>query len=231
MGAGTIAITGFRRRLLGDRASTLRPTSASILVMAVYFWWVLRNTLGWILILISFVAGPLVPGPGGIPLFLIGFALITFPGKRRLTARVLRGRPIRPAGNGFTLIAAGVSLLIAAFMILLVRDWSGWPAHAFAHGPVLVLILWLNVALQWRPDVVLLDIGLPGLDGYEVARRLRSELEMQDVRLIALTGYGRDTDIALAREAGFDAHLVKPCDFDELEKLMAATPTSSSKTR
>jgi PAS domain S-box-containing protein len=82
----------------------------------------------------------------------------------------------------------------------------------------------LKVALHWRPDIVLLDIGLPGLDGYQVARRLRSDPTLgnagQSMRLIALTGYGRDTDIALAREAGFDAHLVKPYELDELERLL-----------
>jgi CheY-like chemotaxis protein len=88
----------------------------------------------------------------------------------------------------------------------------------------------LRVAQQWRPDVVLLDIGLPGLDGYEIARRLRaaaggSPAQLAGMRLIALTGYGRDTDVALAREAGFDAHMVKPYDFDELERLMVLPRT------
>lgn len=84
----------------------------------------------------------------------------------------------------------------------------------------------MKTAQQWRPDIILLDIGLPGLDGYEVARRIRSapELDLRKARLIALTGYGRETDIDLAREAGFDAHLVKPCEFNELEKLMRAPP-------
>jgi PAS domain S-box-containing protein len=80
----------------------------------------------------------------------------------------------------------------------------------------------LTAASEWGPDVVLLDIGLPGLDGYEVARRLRSnpEFEQRKVKLIAISGYGRDTDKALAREAGFDAHLLKPLDFDELERTL-----------
>ncbi len=77
----------------------------------------------------------------------------------------------------------------------------------------------LKSAEQWRPDVVLLDIGLPELDGYEVARSLRSNPEYKP-KLIAITGYGRDHDKALAREAGFDAHMVKPYDFHELEKLI-----------
>ena len=87
----------------------------------------------------------------------------------------------------------------------------------------------LKVAQQWRPDVVLLDIGLPGLDGYEVARRLRTTfLDGADSgkafqgRIIAVTGYGRDSDIDRAREAGFDAHLVKPFELNELEKLMTS---------
>ncbi len=88
----------------------------------------------------------------------------------------------------------------------------------------------LEVALQWRPDIVVLDIGLPGLDGYEVARRLRSDPATKTVHLIALTGYARDTDIALARAAGFDAHLAKPVEFGELEKLMASHPAHAKLT-
>ncbi|MFN0131546.1 MAG: response regulator [Phycisphaerales bacterium] len=92
----------------------------------------------------------------------------------------------------------------------------------------------LRMAQHWRPEIVLLDIGLPGLDGYEVARRLRTDAGPEGgeagtrtrggsrMRLIALTGYGQDADIALAHEVGFDGHLVKPCDFDELEKMMTA---------
>lgn len=82
----------------------------------------------------------------------------------------------------------------------------------------------LSMAQEWQPDVVLLDIGLPGLDGYEVARRLRHDLKTgstaKRMRLIAVTGYGSQGDIALAREAGFDGHLVKPVDFKDLVKMM-----------
>jgi CheY-like chemotaxis protein/anti-sigma regulatory factor (Ser/Thr protein kinase) len=82
----------------------------------------------------------------------------------------------------------------------------------------------LAAAVQWRPDIVIMDIGLPGLDGYEVARRLRNDPTLgksgEKMRLIALTGYGQLTDIALAHEAGFDAHLTKPYELDDLEKLL-----------
>jgi PAS domain S-box-containing protein len=106
---------------------------------------------------------------------------------------------------------------------LRLKGYSVQSAHTGPDG--------LKAVQQWRPDVVLLDIGLPGLDGYEVARCLRSDRALGDasksMRLIALTGYGRDTDVELALEAGFDAHLVKPYDFDELEKLMM-TPLPAS---
>src|SRR5260221_2403532 len=66
-----------------------------------YLWLVLKNVIGWVMILGSGPVGLAVPGPGGIPLFLIGFALISFPGKRRLTARVLKGKPIDPASPNY----------------------------------------------------------------------------------------------------------------------------------
>jgi CheY-like chemotaxis protein len=72
-----------------------------------------------------------------------------------------------------------------------------------------------------RPDFVLLDIGLPDLDGYEVARRLRKIDRLEDVGLFALTGYGRPDDLERARVAGFDGHFVKPLDFGELERTLA----------
>jgi PAS domain S-box-containing protein len=76
----------------------------------------------------------------------------------------------------------------------------------------------LEVAAAFNPDVALLDIGLPAMDGYELARRLRECPSVaKPLRLIALTGYGRDTDRARAREAGFDAHMVKPIDLSALD--------------
>ncbi|MPZ45977.1 MAG: response regulator [Betaproteobacteria bacterium] len=79
----------------------------------------------------------------------------------------------------------------------------------------------LRLACSLRPDVVLLDIGMPGMLGYEVARRLRSLEEAAHAMLIAVTGYGRESDVAKARDAGFDHHLVKPVDFDKLRSLLA----------
>lgn len=81
----------------------------------------------------------------------------------------------------------------------------------------------VKVATQWRPDFVLLDIGLPDLDGYEVARRLRAEPEIRSIRLIAVTGYGTEHDVAQARAVGFDGHITKPVEFSELLTMMAAS--------
>lgn len=80
----------------------------------------------------------------------------------------------------------------------------------------------LEAAHQFRPEVVLCDIGLPGMDGYAVARRLREDPGTASSRLVALTGYGRDEDRQLAEEAGFDLHLVKPVAPDELRQHLQA---------
>jgi PAS domain S-box-containing protein len=80
----------------------------------------------------------------------------------------------------------------------------------------------LEMAAAFRPDVVLLDIGLPGLDGYQVAQRLREDPAMAGVTLIAASGYGQEDDLRRSREAGIDRHLVKPVDLGELQELLAA---------
>jgi CheY-like chemotaxis protein len=73
-----------------------------------------------------------------------------------------------------------------------------------------------------RPDIVLLDIGLPGLSGFEVAQRIRQQPALAGLGLVAVSGYGLDGDRQKAREAGFDAHLLKPVAFDELLHLLAS---------
>jgi two-component system CheB/CheR fusion protein len=78
----------------------------------------------------------------------------------------------------------------------------------------------LVAAHAFHPDIVLLDIGLPYMDGYEVARQLRATSELAPMRIVALTGYGQEEDRRRAVEAGFDAHLVKPADPDELQHVI-----------
>jgi PAS domain S-box-containing protein len=79
----------------------------------------------------------------------------------------------------------------------------------------------LEAALEFRPDVALLDIGLPGMNGYEVAQRMRQEPRLQNTVLVAITGYGQRSDRRRSEEAGFDHHLVKPLDIDALRQLLA----------
>jgi CheY-like chemotaxis protein len=74
---------------------------------------------------------------------------------------------------------------------------------------------------RFRPDVALVDLGLPGIDGYDVARGARNGAHGRHVRLVALTGYGQAADQRRALEAGFDVHLTKPVDPSTLEKLLA----------
>jgi two-component system CheB/CheR fusion protein len=81
----------------------------------------------------------------------------------------------------------------------------------------------LEAIKVFRPDVALLDIAMPGMDGIELASRLRSDPTLQDLLLIALTGYGRDEDRERSRRAGFNAHLVKPVDIAALNALLADT--------
>jgi PAS domain S-box-containing protein len=83
----------------------------------------------------------------------------------------------------------------------------------------------VGVAQAHQPDIILLDIGLPGMDGYEVVRRLRTEECCKDALIIAVSGYGQPEDLRRSREAGFDDHLVKPVDYDALMTLFA--PKSS----
>jgi CheY-like chemotaxis protein len=78
----------------------------------------------------------------------------------------------------------------------------------------------LSVARVHPPDVIFLDIGLPGKDGYEVARELSALPELAGTVLVAVSGYGQERDSARAREAGFQHHLVKPVDFAALESLL-----------
>ena len=84
----------------------------------------------------------------------------------------------------------------------------------------------VDAALQLRPDVALIDIGLPGLNGYEVARRIRATEAGRTMKLIALTGYGQSEDMRMAREAGFDLHLVKPVEPRRLDEALRALLTA-----
>jgi len=84
----------------------------------------------------------------------------------------------------------------------------------------------LRLARESLPDLALLDIGLPVMDGYELAQRLRAE--HPSLRLVAVTGYGQDADREAARVAGFSLHLVKPVNLQELESVVTETEARST---
>ena len=89
----------------------------------------------------------------------------------------------------------------------------------------------MDLADEFRPDVILLDIGLPKMNGYEAARRIRQQAFGKGIVLIAITGWGQDTDRCRSKEAGFDHHLVKPIDPDALMELLASLSHVASDER
>jgi two-component system CheB/CheR fusion protein len=104
---------------------------------------------------------------------------------------------------------------VADALALLARSWGHEVAVA-SNGPAA-----LEIADRFQPQRALVDIGLPGMDGYEVARRLRAAAQHPDFYLVAMTGYGQAQDRERTRAAGFNQHLVKPGDPDELREVLA----------
>jgi len=104
----------------------------------------------------------------------------------------------------------------AESMAILLR-LQGHEVHLAYDGPSA-----LDEAHAFHPELMFLDLDLPKIDGYEVARRLRPEPAMRGVTLVAMTGYGQEEDRKRTQEAGFNLHLVKPIDFDRLEELLSA---------
>jgi signal transduction histidine kinase/CheY-like chemotaxis protein len=100
---------------------------------------------------------------------------------------------------------------------------SGHQVHMEHDGEAAI-----DAALDQRPDVVILDIGLPGRDGYEVAQTLRHDDRTREAYIVAISGYNQEEDRRKAREAGFNAHFVKPVDVDELLSLLANFPNERS---
>src|SRR6266850_3054771 len=84
-------------------------------------WFLVNNIIGWLLIILAWPIGIAIPGPGGLPLFLIGFALITFPGKRHLTARVMRGIPVRRKSFAFRTTIAIIAIVLPAMVLIYLR--------------------------------------------------------------------------------------------------------------
>src|SRR2546430_2328800 len=131
-----------------DRARRLRD------FLNEYAWFIARNVIGWILVLSALPVGFLFPGPLGFPIFLIGFALITFPGKRRLTARFLRGRRLVLEARAYAVVALFVSIAIPG-----IAWWIIWARYGQYIGhlieeytpkrSVFVLTSLIAILLTW----------------------------------------------------------------------------------
>jgi len=107
---------------------------------------------------------------------------------------------------------------------LLLRIWD-YEVDSACDGPTA-----LNLAPVFQPDVVFLDIGLPGMDGYEVARRMNKQLDMKNALLVSLSGYGTDEHRRLALEAGCDLHWIKPVEPDEMHRLLRLWKNAMKRT-
>jgi two-component system CheB/CheR fusion protein len=156
------------------------------------------------------------PGPGRGSAFLVRLPLhdaVAMPARTASAASRLVGRPRR--------ILVVDDNVDAAVSLALVMKAEGHHVETAHDGPAA-----LEAARLLRPDVVFLDIGLPkGMDGYEVARRLRGDLGLTVVLMAALTGYGQEEDRQRSLAAGFDHHLVKPVDPNILIDMVSGLAT------
>jgi CheY-like chemotaxis protein/nitrogen-specific signal transduction histidine kinase len=140
---------------------------------------------------------------------------VRLPAAERPVARAGRAEPAgaRQAGSRVLVVDDNVDLARGLARLLKLLGHEVQIAH---DGPAAI-----ETARAFRPEVVLLDIGLPRMDGYQVARRLRAEECGKNARIIAISGYGLEEDRKRSHEAGFDNHLVKPIDFNSLMSLFA----------
>jgi PAS domain S-box-containing protein len=152
-------------------------------------------------------------GPGSGSEFIVRLPLAPAPGRDASTATPETAAP-HPGGLRVLVVDDNVDACLMLANLVRLRGHGVQTSHT---GPGA-----LAMAESWVPDVMLLDIGLPELDGYEVARRLRASSATRSIKLIAITGYGADKDVEVGREAGFEAHLVKPVELDEIERLLSA---------
>ena len=139
----------------------------------------------------------------------------------------LEGRPgeggQQPAGSGQQRVLVVDDHRDAADSLGMLLRFLGADVLVVYDGPAALAAL-----RTYRPSVVFLDIGMPGMDGHEVARQVRQTPEFRGVRLIALTGWGQEDDRRRSRAAGFDHHLVKPANAEAVQTLLASVPAESA---
>ena len=128
----------------------------------------------------------------------------------------VEAKHIHPATDGRRILVVDDNFGAARLLTILLQKLGNHEIEVAYDGPSA-----LEQVAAFAPEVVLLDIGLPGMDGYEVARKIRSTTSGARPFLVALTGYGRPEDIRKSKTSGFDEHLVKPPSVEMLQALLA----------
>jgi len=150
-------------------------------------------------------------GPGKGSTFLIELPLLNGKASPRAVERAIDRKRIAPLCVLIVDDNEDARVMLRTYLQL-----GGHRVHEASSGPEAV-----EVAFEARPDIVLLDLGLPGFDGFEVARRLKHDVRTQQTVLIALTGYGQEEDRERTTRLGFAAHLVKPVSPERLDEVFA----------
>jgi CheY-like chemotaxis protein len=119
-------------------------------------------------------------------------------------------------GPSLAVLVVDDNVDMASSLAILLRE-SGHDVQTAYDGPGA-----LEAVRKFRPDVALLDVGLPELDGFEVAKRIRQQPILKKVVLVAMTGYGKESDRQRSQEAGFDHYLIKPTKFEKVQEILAS---------
>ena len=145
--------------------------------------------------------------------FVVRLPTVASPAFQELSSRIETAEPTGPSCR----VLVVDDSVDAAHSLAMLLEASGHQVRIAYTGPTA-----LEAALEYRPNVVLLDIGIPEMDGFEVAKRRRKQPFLQNVVLVAMTGYGKDTDRQRSQEVGFNAYLVKPADFGKVQQILAS---------
>ena len=130
--------------------------------------------------------------------------------------------PEEAHGQSLRVLVVDDNIDVAQTLAVLLKS-CGHKVEVAHDGPTA-----LEAARTYRPNLILLDIGLPGMDGFEVAKKVRQEMDLGNVVLVAMTGYGQDSDKKRTQEIGFDHHLVKPADFREIKQILPTVARSEA---
>jgi two-component system CheB/CheR fusion protein len=146
--------------------------------------------------------------------FVVRLPRLTIAEGRVPEETVAGGAPAKPASTPRRVLVVDDNEDARQSLALLLRSW-GHEVRDAADGPAAIA-----AAEKFDPQTALIDIGMPGMNGYQLARHLRATPRYARLQLVAMTGFGREEDRNAARAAGFDSHLIKPVDFNELEALL-----------